>query len=66
MGSRSRGMGLYRVLDAGQRADEIAAGLVEQGLIVRRYRGGRIAVAPALDQAQEAGERLARALVEIL
>jgi RHH-type transcriptional regulator, proline utilization regulon repressor / proline dehydrogenase / delta 1-pyrroline-5-carboxylate dehydrogenase len=57
-----RGLGLYRVLHAGDRAEPIVAELARHGLAARAYPGGRIAIAPGLDQAEEAGNRLARAL----
>ncbi len=65
-GLPARGLGLYRVLDAGERADSLALGLEERGLTVRRFRGGRLAISPPLDRAREAAERLERALEEIL
>jgi 4-aminobutyrate aminotransferase-like enzyme/GNAT superfamily N-acetyltransferase len=65
-GLKSGGLGLYRVLDAGERAGALADGLAACDLLTRRYPGGRLALAPGLDQAEEAGRRLARAFEEIL
>jgi acyl-CoA reductase-like NAD-dependent aldehyde dehydrogenase/4-aminobutyrate aminotransferase-like enzyme/GNAT superfamily N-acetyltransferase len=52
------GAGLYRVLDGGEQAEAIAARLLAQGIRAKRYPGGRIAIAPPLDRATEAIERL--------
>jgi acyl-CoA reductase-like NAD-dependent aldehyde dehydrogenase/4-aminobutyrate aminotransferase-like enzyme len=61
-GFATRGLGLYRVIDAGEGASELAASLDAKGLRVRTYPGGRVVIAPGLDQAEDAGVRLARAL----
>ncbi len=61
-GVSARGLGLCRVLDAGERAGELSAALSERGLRVRSYRGGHIALSPGLDQAEQAAARLKQAL----
>jgi RHH-type transcriptional regulator, proline utilization regulon repressor / proline dehydrogenase / delta 1-pyrroline-5-carboxylate dehydrogenase len=65
-GVTGRGLGLYRVLDAGDRGDALVAGLAARGLRARSLPGGRVAVVPPLDRAAEAAERLTRALGEVL
>jgi adenosylmethionine-8-amino-7-oxononanoate aminotransferase len=49
------GLGLYRVIDAGERAAAVRAKLAERGVLVRAFPGGRLGVIPALDD----GARLA-------
>lgn len=61
-GMPSHGAGLYRVLEAGDRAASLAQALRERGARTRELPGGRLVIAPALDQAQDA----ARILGEIL
>ncbi len=56
------GAGLYRVLDAGDRADAIAARLSAEGVRVRTYPGGRLAIVPSLDRAADQAEKLGAAL----
>lgn len=60
------GHGLYRVIDAGDRADAWAQALGDRGIGVRLLPNGRLAVAPPLDLEQAAYERLAAALAEIV
>jgi len=55
----AHGLGAYRVVDAGDRADAIASALAAKGVRVRRFPRGRLGIAPALDQLDAA----ARALV---
>jgi RHH-type proline utilization regulon transcriptional repressor/proline dehydrogenase/delta 1-pyrroline-5-carboxylate dehydrogenase len=57
-----RGRGLYRVLDAGERAASLAHGLAQAGVRVRPFPGGRLAVIPPLDRAEAAASRLAEGL----
>ena len=57
-----RGLGLYRVIDAGERAEPLAASLRERGVLVRRFPNGCLGIAPPLDRAVAAAEALARAL----
>jgi len=61
-GTRSSGLGAYRVIDAGDRAAELAGALAERGIAVRRFPGGRLGVIPALDQIEAAARALAGAL----
>lgn len=56
------GLGLYRVLDAGERADALFAHCRDRGVVLRRFPAGRLGVIPALDQAVAVAERLAAAL----
>ena len=62
LGVRSSGLGAYRVIDAGDRAVQLAAQLAERGVSVRRFPGGRLGVAPALDQIEAAAAALGEAL----
>ncbi len=59
----SHGLGLYRVMEAGDSADKIEAALVQEGVKARRYPGGRLALSPCLDEAANVVEALQRALV---
>ncbi len=59
------GLGLYRVIDAGERADAVFAFCRDRGVLLRRFPGGRLGVVPALDQAVAVGERLGAALAEL-
>jgi 4-aminobutyrate aminotransferase-like enzyme len=61
-GFTTRGLGLYRVIEAGEGAAELASSLEARGLRARTYPGGRVVIAPGLDQAEYAGVRLAQAL----
>ena len=61
----SSGLGLYRVIDAGDRADAVYAHCRDRGVLLRRFPGGRLGVVPALDQAVAVGERLQTALAEL-
>jgi hypothetical protein len=61
-GVKSAGQGLYRVIDAGDRADAIANGLLEHDVIVRRYKGGKLGVVPTLDTAADDAAALGAAL----
>jgi RHH-type proline utilization regulon transcriptional repressor/proline dehydrogenase/delta 1-pyrroline-5-carboxylate dehydrogenase len=58
-GHPARGLGLYRVLDG---AAALAARLLENGIRLRSFPNGCLAIAPALDQAEAAADALARAL----
>jgi hypothetical protein len=60
------GLGLYRVIDAGDRAQAIASKLLERGVRVRAYPGGRLAVVPALDRAVDDAARFGEALRAVL
>jgi 4-aminobutyrate aminotransferase-like enzyme len=61
-GTRSSGLGAYRVIDAGAKAAEIAGALEARGVAIRRFPGGRLGVIPALDQIEPAAAALAAAL----
>ena len=62
----SRGLGLYRVLDAGARAADLCDGLRRRGVALRRFPTGHVAVVPPLDLAEESAQRLGAALREVL
>jgi hypothetical protein len=61
-GTRSAGVGAYRVIDAGGQAAELADTLEDRGIAVRRFLGGRLGIIPALDQIEPAAQALAAAL----
>ena len=65
-GVESYGLGLYRVLHAGDRAEALATAVGERGLRVRVLPDGRIPLAPPLDLAADAAERLAATFAEVL
>jgi 4-aminobutyrate aminotransferase-like enzyme/GNAT superfamily N-acetyltransferase len=50
-GVRADGLGLYRVIDAGDRAGAIVEAAAARGVRLRAYKNGRVAVAPSLDEA---------------
>jgi hypothetical protein len=56
------GAGLYRVIDAGGRAEALAGALRARGVLVRRFPGGGLTVAPPLDRAEQAARAIERAL----
>ena len=58
----ARGRGLYRVLQAGDKADEVETAFAKQGLLTRRFPGGRFAIAPPLDRAEESAKRIKKAI----
>jgi adenosylmethionine-8-amino-7-oxononanoate aminotransferase len=60
-----RGMGLYRVVDAGARALEIADGLLSKGFRVRRFPNGCLGVVPPLDLGTDAAVSFGNALREV-
>ncbi len=64
-GLRASGLGAYRVIDAGERAESITAKLAEHGVFVRRFVNGCLAVAPPMDQLARASNALARALEQL-
>jgi hypothetical protein len=65
-GVTAAGAGGYRVLSAGARAAALADQLAERGLPVRRLLGGRLAIAPAIDQLGAAAAALKIALREVI
>ena len=60
------GLGLYRVIAAGERADQLSIGLLDRGIRVRRYPNACLGIAPALDQAARVASVIGTALDEIL
>ncbi len=60
-----RGVGLYRVIDAGGRAAAIEGALAAHGFRVRRFANHHVAVVPSLDVSLEALERFRAALKEV-
>jgi len=61
----SSGLGLYRVIEAGDLADTVYAHCRDRGVVLRRFPAGRLGVVPTLDQAVAVGERLQVALAEL-
>ncbi|MGE0870644.1 MAG: aldehyde dehydrogenase family protein [Kofleriaceae bacterium] len=61
-GVSSAGLGAYRVISAGARADALAEALDDRGIAVRRFPGGRLGVIPPLDQIEAAAHALGDAL----
>ena len=62
----ARGLGLYRVIDAGERAERLAVALRRRGVLVRRYPNGCLGLSPPLDRAEAAAEAFGRALAGCL
>jgi 4-aminobutyrate aminotransferase-like enzyme/GNAT superfamily N-acetyltransferase len=67
-GHEVRGLGLYRVIDvgAGERAKDIARGLLGEGFRVRAFPNGHVAVVPPLDLGGDAAASFRKALAEVL
>jgi 4-aminobutyrate aminotransferase-like enzyme len=65
-GLAAPGLGLYRVLRAGDRAEAIESALLARGVRVRGFPGGGLAIAPGLDDADRAAEALASTLADVL
>jgi RHH-type proline utilization regulon transcriptional repressor/proline dehydrogenase/delta 1-pyrroline-5-carboxylate dehydrogenase len=65
-GMSVRGRGLYRVIKAGARADEMQEALKTEGVDLRRYPGGHLAVIPCLDTAAKDAAALKAALGKVL
>ena len=65
-GMSVQGCGLYWVIKAGARADELHAALVAEGVELRRYPGGHLAVIPCLDTAEADAAALKAALGKVL
>jgi 4-aminobutyrate aminotransferase-like enzyme/GNAT superfamily N-acetyltransferase len=61
-GVSSSGLGLYRVIDAGERAASLEAALRARGVRVRVFAGGKLALSPALDRAEAQARALGEAL----
>lgn len=58
------GLGLYRVLDAGEHGDTFTAALRDQGVVLRRFANQRLALAPAVEQAEAVADALIRACAQ--
>ncbi len=56
------GLGLYRVIRAGQRSGELVSALAAEGIRVRALPNGAIPVAPPLDRAIDDASALARGI----
>ncbi len=65
-GIKVRGRGLYRVMEAGARAQDLHQALLDKGVRLRLFPGNRLAVIPCLDSALESAHKLRQALGEIL
>jgi hypothetical protein len=65
-GLQVRGRGLYQVIEAGARAEELDEGLRAEGLDLRVLPGGRLAAIPCLDTAEDAAQKLKTALEKLL
>lgn len=63
-GIDSSGLGLYRVINAGERADELVSRLEAAGFRVRRFANDCLSISPAFDQLDDVLTRLDRALNE--
>jgi acyl-CoA reductase-like NAD-dependent aldehyde dehydrogenase/4-aminobutyrate aminotransferase-like enzyme/GNAT superfamily N-acetyltransferase len=61
-----RGRGLYWVIEAGARAEELDTGLRAEGVDLRVLPGGRLAAIPCLDTAVESAKQLKGALEKLL
>ncbi|MDX2086889.1 MAG: aldehyde dehydrogenase family protein [Kofleriaceae bacterium] len=64
-GTKSAGLGAYRVVDAGDRAAALADALDDRGLRVRRFPNGKLGIIPALDQIEAAASALRTALGDV-
>ena len=64
-GMTSAGQGLYRVIDAGARADAVASAAQARGVRLRRFPGGKLGVIPPLDRAVAAAQALGAVLKDI-
>jgi RHH-type proline utilization regulon transcriptional repressor/proline dehydrogenase/delta 1-pyrroline-5-carboxylate dehydrogenase len=58
VGLRSSGLGLYRVIAAGERAGRAVQVFLDHGLRVRRFANDHLAVVPAVDQAEAAAQAI--------
>ena len=65
-GLEIHGLGLYRVIHAGERGEELFDDLAELGVVLRPFPGGHLAVIPPLDFDASAATRLRDALEEVL
>ncbi len=65
-GLKLRGRGLYWVIEAGARAEELDTALRAEGVDLRVYPGGRLAVIPCLDTGLASAKRMKAALEKVL
>jgi 4-aminobutyrate aminotransferase-like enzyme len=65
-GMRVRGRGLYRVIAAGARGDELHAALLAEGVDLQKFPGGHLAAIPCLDSALSDAEACKTALRKVL
>lgn len=65
-GMKVRGTGLYRVIEAGAKAEDLRDALAQKGLVLREFPGRRLAVIPCLDTAEQDAQAFAKAIGEIL
>jgi acetylornithine/succinyldiaminopimelate/putrescine aminotransferase len=61
-----RGLGLYLVIDAGDRGKDISKSLLEKGFRTRAFANGAIAIVPPLDLGGDAAASFQKALAETL
>jgi hypothetical protein len=61
-----RGLGLHRVIAAGDRGEILAEALAARGIRVALHRGGHVAITPALDRAARDAPVLRDALSAVL
>lgn len=61
-GFDASGLGAYRVIRAGERAQQLVDHLASRGVHVRQFTGGRLAIIPPMDQLEAACNALGRAL----
>jgi len=64
-GMTALGEGLYRVLDAGEKAAGLVKKLAEHGLLARELPGGRVPIVPPLDRLDEVTAALTKALADV-
>ncbi len=65
-GMQVRGRGLYRVIAAGARGDELHAALLAEGVDLQKFPGGHLAAIPCLDSALADAEACMAALRKVL
>jgi len=59
------GLGAYRVIDGGSKSAAIESALANEGIEVRKFPNGRLAIIPALDQIEAAAHALGAALKDL-
>jgi len=65
-GMKVRGRGLYRVIAAGARGDELHKALQDEGVDLRKFPGGHLAMIPCLDTALQNANACKAALEKVL